>query len=120
MRGREALKTIYENRNEKQLFVKWWRKENDFLDYDLVDRFMRNASDGEEIGGVELLTMDDMLAEVKRVTAGRVTLLHDSHGDRVQWVHRVKNELRTDYCAYNPAALMAIFDVETNDNPVGA
>lgn len=119
MRGREALKTVYEARKENQLFVKWWRKENDFLDYDLVERFMRNTSDGEEIGGVELLTMDDMLMEVKRLAGERIKLLHDSHGDRIQWVHRVKNDLRTDYCAYTPAALMAIFDVETDGNPVG-
>src|SRR5512133_3498805 len=119
MRGQDLIKTIYEQRNEKHSFVKWWRKENDFLDYDLLDRFLDNSSAGEEIGGVELLTLDDMWREVKRIGGERVKLLHDMYGDRVQWVHKVKTGERTDYCAYSPATLMAIFDVETGGNPVG-
>lgn len=120
MRGREAMKLVTEERRPEQVFVKWWRKENDFLDYDLVDRFMRDAKDGEEIGGIELMTMDDMWREVKRLVGNRITLLHEGIHDRIRWMHKVRNEMRTDYCEYTPAALLAIFDVETHGNPVGA
>ncbi len=120
MRGRDAMKMVSEGRGKEHVFIKWWRKENDFLDYDLIDRFMRNTSDGEEIGGVELLTMDEMWGEAKRVIGNRITLMHEGVHDRIRWMHKVKNEMRTDYCAYSPAALLAIFDVETHGNPVGA
>jgi hypothetical protein len=114
------MKMVNEGRGPQHVFVKWWRKENDFLDYDLIDRFLSSTKDGEEIGGVELMTMDDMWREVKRVVGKRVTLLHEGMGDRIQWMHKVKNGMRTDYCMYSPASLLAIFDVETHGNPVGA
>ncbi len=120
MRGRDAMKLVSEGRGAEHVFVKWWRKENDFLDYDLIDRFLRNTRDGEEIGGVELMTMDDLWRETKRIVGNRLTLLHEGVHDRIRWMHRGKKEMRTDYCAYSPRALRAIFDVETPDNPVGA
>lgn len=119
MRGRDAMKLVETERRPDQVFVKWWHKENDFLDYDLVERFMREAKDGEEIGGIELLTMDDMWREVKRVVGNRITLMHEGVHDRIRWMHKVRNEMHTDYCAYSPTALLAIFDVETHGNPVG-
>lgn len=119
MSGREVIKTITDQRSVNHCFVKWWRKENDFLDYDLIDRFMQNNSYGNEIGGLELLTMDDMWNEVKRIGGKRVNLLHADKGDRIKWVHNVKGSLRTDYGAYSPRALLAIFDVETEDNAIG-
>jgi hypothetical protein len=119
MIGREVTKTIDGMRTENHQFVKWWRKENDFLDYDLLDRFVNNRDTGEEIGGLELLTMDDMWNEVKRVVGKRVNLVHEPKGDSIEWTHKVKDTVRTDHCAYTPPALIAIYDAETRGNPVG-
>lgn len=119
MRGREVTNTINGMRTENHTFVKWWRKENDFLDYDLLDRFMKNRDESEEIGGVELLTMDDMWREVKRIGGSRVDLRHETKGDKIEWTHKVNNTMRTDHCAYTPSTLLAIFDEETHGNPVG-
>ena len=35
MRGREIITALDHRRNENHCFVKWWRKEADFLDFDL-------------------------------------------------------------------------------------
>lgn len=118
MREREIIAALDERRSPEHLFVKWWRKENDFLDYDLIDRFVENAGKNEEIGGIDLLTMDDMWNEVRRVGGTRVTLRHNEKGDRVEWVHKGKTGLRTNVCAYTPETLMEIYDVETRGNPV--
>lgn len=118
MRGREIVVALDERRSEDHRFVKWWRKETDFLDYDLIDRFVENTGGTMEIGGIDLLTMDDMWNEVKRVGGTRVTLLHDENGDKVRWVHEGKAGLRTNVCPYTPETLMEIFDVETKGNPV--
>ena len=99
-------------------FVKWWRKEEDFLDYDLLDRFMTNSSEEEEIGGIELLTMDDMWHEVERVSGTRVKLVHTGSRDRVEWVHKGKSGIHAEVCDYTPETLMTIYDVETGGNPV--
>jgi len=118
MRGQEIVKTISERRSEKLCFVKCWRKEEDFLDYDLIDRFLENTKGTDEFGGIDLLTMDDMWNEVTRVSGSRVTLLHGTDGDRVEWVHKGKKGVQKITCAYTPETLMEIFDVETKGNPV--
>ncbi|MFA7404523.1 MAG: hypothetical protein WC007_11035 [Pelobacteraceae bacterium] len=118
MRGREIIEALDKRRTEDHRFVKWWRKEEDFLDYDLIDRFVENTGGTVEIGGIDLLTMDDMWNEVKRVGGTRVTLLHDETGDRVQWVHKGKTGVHTNVCTFTPETLMEIFDVETKGNPV--
>lgn len=120
MKGREIFKSLEEMRTDKHCFVKWWRKENDFLDYDLIDRFMKNANMSDEIGGFELLTLDEMWNEVKRVGGARVKLLHESKGDVVEWHHKGKTGEHTEVCVYTPETVMQIFDVETKGNPVCA
>jgi len=118
MRGTEIIATLNDRRTSKHCFVKWWRKEEDFLDYDLIDRFIENTKGAEEIGGIDLLTLDDMWNEVRRVSGSRVTLLHGNQGDRVEWVHKGKTGVRTNVCAFTPETLMEIYDVETKGNAV--
>ena len=118
MRSHDIIQTINEHQSEKYCFVKCWRKEEDFLDVDLIDRFLENTKATEEFGGIDLLTMDDMWNEVRRVSGSRVTLLHDKNGDKVEWVHKGKTGLRKNVCAFTPETLMEIFDVETKGNPV--
>jgi len=118
MKGREIVTTLKVQARADHRFVKWWRKEEDFLDYDLIDRFLEHAATDEEIGGLQLLTMNEMLDEVKRVGGTRVKFIHEASGDKIEWVHRAKEGVRTQVCAYTPEALMTIFDVETHGNPV--
>jgi hypothetical protein len=118
MRGHDIIRTINERKSEDFHFVKCWRKENDFLDVDLIDRFLENTRGTEEFGGIDLLTMDDMWNEVRRIGGSRVTLLHDKDGDRVEWVHKGKTGTRKNVCAFTPETLMEIYDVETEGNPI--
>lgn len=113
MTGREAVRAVKERRTDQHRFVRWWRKENDFLDYDLIDRFETGSAD-EEIAGVDLLTMDEMWSLVKKIGGSRVNLVHDAGGDRIKWAHKGKE----DVCGYTPENLLTIFDVETRGNPV--
>ena len=118
MRGHDIIKTINERKSEDLHFVKCWRKENDFMDVDLIDRFLDNTKGTEEFGGIDLLTMDEMWNEIRRVSGSRVTLLHGTDGDKVEWTHKGKSGVRTNMCAYTPATLMEIYDVETKGNPL--
>ena len=118
MKEVEILKMIKEQRHENHHFVKWWRIEDDFLDYELIETFIENATSNREMAGFELLTMDDMWSEIKRIPGVRVTLLHKLSGDSVEWVYPGKNGIKTQVCAFTPETLMTIFDVETKGNPV--
>lgn len=118
MTGREILNMLKERRTDDHCFVKWWRKEEDFLDFDLLDRFENNLSSSEEIGGVDLLTMDEMWDELKRIGGERVNLVRDKAGDTVEWVHEGKQGVHKEVCIYCPETLLTIYDVETRGNPV--
>jgi hypothetical protein len=118
MRGREIYSTLEKLRTDEHRFVKWWRKENDFLDYDLIERFIKNAETSEEIDGFDLLTLDEMWDELKRVGGSRVNLRHDPKGDSLEWVHEGKEGTHTEVCAFTPESVMHIFDVETRGNPI--
>lgn len=119
MRGTDIRRLVTESASGEHRFVRWWRKENDFLDYDLVDRFLERLSSDEEIGGVELLTMNDMVEEVKRITGERLTIRHGESGDTVEWMHGGKGGERTEVCFLTPETLLTIYDVETHGNPIG-
>jgi hypothetical protein len=114
----EILKMIEERRNENHRFVKWWRKESDFVDYDLIEKFVENAGSNKDLGGFDLLTMDDMWNELKRIAGTRVKLVRDTTGDKVEWVYQGKTGTKTQVCGYTPETLMTIFDVETKGSPV--
>jgi len=118
MRGQEAIASLNERRSDQHCFVKWWRKETDFLDIDLIEQFVENTGGGEEIGGIDLLTMDDMWNEVRRVSGSRVTLLHGTDSGKVEWVHKGKTGEHKNICAFTPETLLQIYDVETKGNPV--
>lgn len=120
MRGREIYSAVVNLRTDAHSFVKWWRKENDFLDYDLIDRFITNIDHAEEIDGLELLTLDEMWDAVTRICGSRVKLVRDSKGEHVEWTHSGKSGTHHEVCIYTPETVIKIFDVETRGNPVGA
>jgi len=118
MKKSDILEKIQEQRNESHCFVKWWRKENDFVDYELIDRFTKNTDDPKEMEGFSLLTMNDMWDELQRIAGPRVKLLHNISGDKVEWVNKGNSGTKTQICAYTQETLMTIFDVETKGNPI--
>lgn len=118
MRGPEIMRAIDEQVGHEHRFVRWWRKEEDFLDYDLINRFIENHKMDEEIGGIDLLTMDDMWGELKRVGGKRVRLVHSPSGDIVEWEHEGRGGVERSVCPFTPESLISIYDVETHGNPV--
>lgn len=118
MKESEILRMIAERRTKDHRFVRWWRKEEDFLDYELLDRFVAEAGGNEELGGIDLLTMDDMWSELQRIAGPHVKLVQDPSGNKVEWVHKGKSGTTAQVCAYTPETLMTIFNVETKGNPV--
>ena len=119
MTGRDVLKKIKEGRAEDHLFIKWNRKENDFADFDLIDRFVENLSGSEEFETVDFLTSDEMWRELKRVSGERVRINKTKTGDYVEWQHNGKNGETTQCCQFTADTLMTIFDVETRGDAIG-
>ena len=115
MRESEIVKELKEKRLADQVFIKWWRKEEDCLDIDLVDRFMADSGKNLEVGGYELYTMDQMWDELKKVCGDRVAKGEKDGMPVVFWTR--KGEKRS--CPLLPESLLEIFDSETRGNYVG-
>ena len=94
-------------------FIKWWRKEEDWLDFDLIDTFMKNVGLAEEIGGFNLLTMEEMWVQVQKVCTSRVEKTKKRGEDVIVWQKTASEEL---VCPFSPESLLQIFDAETHGN----
>jgi len=115
MKGREIVEEMTGRAKEAQCFIKWWRRENDFVDYELVEKFARDIQEDQEFAGYELLDVEQMWQ-----------VLHSQIGNRIRRETRTKGEFlvwdrkdgRTEECLFTPGSVMAIFDVETKGDVI--
>lgn len=122
MQGRELLKEIQNEKiaHPERVFIKWWRSEEDFIDFDLVARFLQNLKDSTMIGGFQLIDQEEMWRIVESRCKGKVSR-EQRNGD---WVLRwtppkgAEAEGKMAEYPYTPESLLEILDVETNYNYV--
>ena len=115
MTGYELKKKIMTADAKDRCFIKWWRKENDFADYEMVDHFLEHLAPNHQFEGFELLTMDDMWQELHRREPNRIWMEKHQGSQRLHWQHLGSDgQLREDIYRYSPAVIMALFDRETH------
>lgn len=113
MKGSEVLARIrVQNEDGRYAFISWWRREEDWLDHDLLDTFIESATPDEEIDGFTLLTMEEMWEKVLQRAAGRARRVEGEGGDRIIWEAKGG---RREYL-FGAEAVMEIFDAETEGN----
>ena len=123
MQGYELVKKIEKERTEhpENVFIKWWRKEEDWIDFDLVSRFLENLDYGSEFGGFDLIGLDEMWGAIEKRCEGRASKVQREDG---QWVLHytapkgVEVEESLPEYPYSPESLLKILDMETNFNYV--
>lgn len=114
MKGYELKKELRGVKSGGYCFIKWWRKENDFADYELIDHFLEHLAPEHEFEGFQLLTMDKMWQELHMLDPDRIWM--DTHrGEKLlHWKHLGSDgTLREDVYRYSPRVLMALYDRET-------
>jgi hypothetical protein len=121
MQGYELVREIEKERtaHADRIFIKWWRKEEDYIDFDLVSRFLENLNYASDISGFELIDQDAMWKAVESRAKGRVTKVQRNGGWMVLWSPSDKAEIEGEKCTecpYTPEMLLKILDAETNDN----
>ena len=95
-------------------FIKWIRKENDFVDFDLIDRFLKMAESNYEIADFELLHKDEMWKILKDCKPSGLRRSRSTKGEKIEWRHQGKDGREHTYsCPYTAKAIMSIFDTET-------
>ncbi len=122
MTGREILQELATQRTPEQHFIKWWRRENDFADYELIDNFIKDAKPDQEFAGYSLLSIDQMWDVLKNMLPDHVKReARTRAGDIIIWTREgKKGEAKVHECPYIPESLMTIFDVTTRGNPIGS
>ena len=115
MKGYELKKSLENAATDKRCFIKWWRKENDFADYELIGDFLEHLSPESEFEGFDLLTMDDMYKELKRQAPKRIWIERSKGEKLLHWQHLGSDgQTREDTYRYSPDVLMVLFEKETH------
>ncbi|RNC68152.1 MAG: hypothetical protein ED859_11330 [Desulfuromonadales bacterium] len=119
MTGRELEKQIQAEKQGDQHFVRWWRKENDFVDFELIDSFLANLKHDEEFAGFELLTMDQMWNALKEFDPEGVSRGTREGQEVIYWdQEKPDGTVKSRTCPYTPDSLISVFDAVTKGNPV--
>lgn len=120
MRSDEIIRDIRMGQEAGSAFIKWWRSENDFTDYELFESFIANARSSHEIGGYELLDLEQMWDVLKRWKPTGLKRVRTGHSDEILWEKRgADGTLQPEVCPFTPEAVMFIFDYETRGDVVG-
>jgi hypothetical protein len=122
MQGYELVKEIEKERtaHSDRIFIKWWRKEEDFIDFDLVTRFLETLNPASDISGFELINQDQMWKAVESRSKGRVSKVARDGQWVLLWTppKGAETDITCTECPYTPETLLKILDAETNDNYV--
>ncbi len=120
MRAGEIIRAIENGRESGMMFIRWWRPENDFSDYELCDNFIRNADSTHEIGGFDLLSLEQMWDVLTRWKPTGLKRVKTARGEMIEWQKRqADGTLKLETCPLTPGAVMYIFDYETGGDVVG-
>jgi len=110
----EFLDVIEQGKKNGKEFIKWWRKENDFVDFDLIDRYLRINDGRRNFENFDLLDKDEMWDVLQKQIPGDISHRVATKSDTIEWRHLGKDgEKHTYVCPYNAHSIMAIFDAET-------
>lgn len=116
MKGTEMRDAIRRQRSGDKHFIRWWRKENDFVDYELLDKFLGRLDDSLEFSGFELLDLNQMWQTLQRWVGNKVHLERRTRGKVLVW-SRGEGETNTvEELPFNAESVMHIFDQETRGN----
>ncbi|GFO54074.1 hypothetical protein GMSM_10810 [Geomonas sp. Red276] len=123
MQGYELAKSIRTERSKHpdRVFIKWWRNEEDWIDFDLVARFLDTVDYGTDISGFNLIDQEEMWQVIEERTKGRATRVDRGDGSYVILYSPPENaemEERLPEYPYTPETLVKILDAETNFNYV--
>ncbi|WP_298439250.1 hypothetical protein [Geobacter sp.] len=119
MTGRDIMNEIRTGKRGDQHFIRWWRKENDFVDYELVDSFLAGARHDDEFSGYELLTMEQMWEALREFDPQGVSRGEREGQEVIYWEQTLPDgSTKNRICPFAPDSLISIFDAVTRGNPV--
>ena len=107
-----------QNREQGKEFIKWWRRENDFVDFELIERFL-GTKKLVEFEGYELLNKDEMWEELQLWQPQGLRHGKSTKGEHIEWQYTDKRgQPHTYSCPYTAHNIMVIFDKITQGDTI--
>ncbi|PLX92466.1 MAG: hypothetical protein C0619_06065 [Desulfuromonas sp.] len=114
MRANDIVREVSMHPQGNKEFIRWWRKENDFADYELLNSFFINAAEDQEFDGYELLDKEQMWRELLRRGVKGLARVNTHKGEMIERTRIGKNRKSVTYqCPFDAESLLLIFDEET-------
>jgi hypothetical protein len=107
------------NSHPDRIFIKWWRNEHDYINFDLVRKFLDDFDLRTEIGGWELIDQEEMWQTIEKRAEGKVNRVERDGEWVVLWNPPADAEMEQlpEY-PYTPETLLKILDAESDNNYV--
>lgn len=119
MRASRVIHELEEGRKQGKEFIRWWRNENDFVDFELIDRYLQATGKSAEIENFELLNKEEMWTILTRWKPEGLRRYKTKGGEKIEWHHLGKDgQDKTYSCPYNARTIMSIFDTETQGDTI--
>ena len=115
MNGKQIVEEIQQKRSPDDQFIRWWRKETDFVDYELIDQFLQTAREDQEFEDYELIDLETAWQALKERVGDRVVRSKRTQGEQITWQRPGKPD---QTCPFNAQSVMTILDVETRGNVI--
>lgn len=115
MNGKEIAQEIKQKRQPEHQFIRWWRAEHDWVNYELVDNFLEKASEDEEMDGYELVDIEAVWQALKERVGDRVRREKRTQGEQIVWQRPDRPD---QTCPFNAESVMTVLDVETRGNVI--
>jgi hypothetical protein len=123
MQGYELVKRVQKERTKhpNNIFIKWWRKEEDWIDFDLVSRFVETLNYGDDFGGFALIDEAEMWRTLEQRCGSRLSKVQREG----KWVllykppkgAEIEEKLPPEFPC-NPDSMLKILDIETGGDYV--
>jgi hypothetical protein len=102
----DFLKVIEQGKKEGKEFIKWWRKENDFVDFELIDRYLQTEDARHDFENFDLLDIEEMWEILKEQVPGELYHRVATKSDTIEWQRIGKDgEKHTYVCHLMPTRL---------------
>jgi len=111
----EIRSAIDQRRTEATRFIRWWRKENDFVDFELLNSFLDRLGSGVDFAGFELLDTEQMWQALMNACPGCACRENRGRGAVIVW-HPGGDKRDAVELPYSDESIMTIFDAETRGN----
>jgi hypothetical protein len=113
MTSNDVIAKIAAEREERHCFIKSWITGHTFIDFNLIDPFIRTLGKDATIEGFELLDIEQMWQTLIDLDPDKLQRVKSGSGEVVEWLWKDSDgtEKKTVY-PFTPEGIMTIIDDE--------